>query len=218
MFGRIFTILFDLDGTLTDPRIGIVRCFQYALEKMKLPTWQASALTPFIGPPLRDGFAKILASTDEGAIDQAVVFYRERYQAVGMYENKVYDGVYDLLDRLVDNGHLLFVATSKAEPYALQILNHFRLAAYFKKIYGSQMGGTFSDKTKLIEHLLKQEALLAENAFMVGDRKYDVLAALHNGLAPIGALWGYGSRAELVSAGATLLCETPARVFDTIRL
>ncbi len=201
-------LVFDLDGTLTDPLPGIAGCLRYALGRLDRPCPDDDALGIYIGPPLRGTFATLLGTTDHTLIEAALRFYRERFAAVGLFENRVYDGVPGMLDRLQVVGPLL-VATSKMAEYAERIVRHFGLSPYFAGVYGAEPGGHFDDKADLLAHLVRRERLTAERTIMIGDRVFDVAAARANGLRAIGALWGYGSERELREAGAAQLCATP---------
>lgn len=206
------TVLFDLDGTLTDPKEGVVRSMQSALERLGFPVPDESSLSKYIGPPLQHSFAEMLDSKDESLIKKALALYRERYGEVGMFENLVYEGIEKLLSQLSETGYRLYVATSKPKVFADQILDHFELSKYFNAIYGSELDGKFAEKGSLIQHLLESEKLSAADVFMVGDRKFDIEGALKNDLTPVGVLWGYGSLEELQKAGANLVCKTPSDV------
>jgi phosphoglycolate phosphatase len=201
-------IVFDLDGTLTDPLPGIAGCLRYALARLDRPCPDDDELGIFIGPPLRGTFATLLGTNDQALIEAALRYYRERFAAVGLFENRVYDGVPEMLDRLQSVGPLL-VATSKMAEYAERIVRHFGLAPYFAGVYGAEPGGRFDDKADLLAHLVRRERLTADRTLMIGDRVFDVVAARANGLRAIGALWGYGSERELREAGAAQLCATP---------
>ncbi len=152
-------LLFDLDGTLTDPFPGIRKCISYALDKIGRQLPPRESLRWCIGPPLKDSFAKLLASDDEELVGKAITFYRERFSAVGLFENRVYEGIPEALEALQGDGHTLYVATSKPTVYAERIIDHFNLHRYFKRIYGSELDGTRSDKTSLISHILKRESI-----------------------------------------------------------
>lgn len=205
-------ILLDLDGTLTDPRVGIVSSIQHALKKLGRDAPADAALLRFIGPPLRDAFRDLLGSTDPALVEQAIGFYRERYSTVGLLENELYPGIPEALSALQKRGIRLFVATSKPGIFARRILEHFQLADYFRGIWGCELDGTRSDKTSLIAHVLEQERLPRQETVMVGDRSHDAVGALSNGLIPIGALWGYGNEEELISAGCKRLLRTPSEL------
>lgn len=209
-------ILFDLDGTLTDPKDGIIRCINYALATLGYPLPDEKALLQYIGPPLNESFSIILNTSDERLIIQAVALYRERFGDLGMYENEVYDGIFELLLQLNQKGFKLYVATSKPRVFARKILDYFDLSQYFGGIYGSELDGTFSEKTDLIRHVTQTEALSPQTTCMIGDRKFDIQGAIANNVTPLGVLWGYGSREELESAGARYLAENPPQVYDLV--
>jgi phosphoglycolate phosphatase len=210
-------VLFDLDGTLTDSRPGILRTTRYALQRLNeatgrgAPIPEESALNYMIGPPLRDTFAKMVGAD---LVETMMGFYRERYQTIGLFENAVYAGVPEALAALRKAGYRLFVATSKNEADARRILEHFDLGKFFNQIYGSQNDGGRAVKSELIGYLLQREGIDAKagSVAMIGDRKYDVLGAKAVGVAALGALWGYGDREELMSAGAHAVIETPAQI------
>ncbi len=197
-------ILFDLDGTLTDPAEGITRCIQYALEKAGHPVPGKQELLPWIGPPLDESFG---AYVPKGNPQALVALYRERFADVGLYENKVYPGIKELLESLhVDKK--LYLATSKPHFFAKKILEHFGLAHYFTAIHGSELSGERTDKGELIQYLLKTENLQAQDCLMIGDRKHDTIGAKKNGILSVGVLWGYGPREELVEARADHIFAT----------
>ena len=208
------TIFFDLDGTLTDPKPGITRSIRYALQKLDHPVIPPEdELTWCIGPPLRSSFVKMLG---EDSADRAVTLYRERFSDIGLYENRVYDGVAEVLETLKNSGHRLFVATSKAHIYADRIIDHFGLRTYFGHVFGAELDGTRSDKSHLLEYALKQTATDPSKALMIGDRSHDMVGAGKNGIKGIGVLYGYGSREELTGAGARHLCATPAEILGCV--
>jgi len=208
------TIFFDLDGTLTDPKPGITRSIRYALQKLDHPVIPPEhELTWCIGPPLRSSFVKMLG---EDSADRAVTLYRERFSDIGLYENRVYDGVAEVLEALKNSGHRLFVATSKAHIYADRIIDHFGLRTYFGHVFGAELDGTRSDKSHLLEYALKQTATDPSKALMIGDRSHDMVGAGKNGIKGIGVLYGYGSREELTGAGARHLCATPAEILGCV--
>lgn len=207
-------VLFDLDGTLTDPREGITRCIQYALEKLKQPVPSQSALEAYIGPPLRGTFAAILASTDAALVETAVGLYRERFAAVGLFENELYAGVPSMLESLQAARLRLFVATSKVGIFAERILSHFGLSGFFDGVYGSTLDGRFDNKVDLLRHLLESESASASETVMAGDRLHDVIAARQNRIFSLGVTYGYGTREELRTAGADVLCDSPLEIAD----
>jgi phosphoglycolate phosphatase len=206
--------LFDLDGTLTDPKAGITRSIQYALNKLGRPVPEADELTWMIGPPLFAGFTELLGGAEE--VQDAVRFYRECYSDVGLYENEVYAGIPALLRNLQDKGVRLYVATSKLHAFARRILDHFELSRFFSEIYGSEPDNRNADKRDLIRHILEQERFDPARAVMIGDRKHDAIGAKANGLAAIGVTWGYGSREELLAAGVACLVDAPQDLAEPI--
>lgn len=203
------SILFDLDGTLTDPKPGITRCIQHALRELGCPCPEADDLEWCIGPPLQGSFHRLLGSEDPLRGARALALYRERFSEVGLFENTVYDGIPDALHTLRESGYWLFVATSKPHVFAGRILDHFGLGPFFDGIYGSELDGTRVDKGELLAHLLGAEGLNADQAVMVGDREHDVRGAAQNEVRCIGATWGYGAPQELIEAGAAVLCGKP---------
>lgn len=203
-------VLFDLDGTLTDSREGILACIRHALVTLGAPVPEDPSLDRFLGPPLWDTFRELLPEgSGEVRVDAAVAAYRERFTRVGMFENRVYDHIPDVLASLAAGGARLFVATSKPRVFAERILAHFGLADRFDRIYGSELDGRLTDKGELIAHVLSTSSLDAAETAMVGDRRHDIAGALENRVTAIGALWGYGSRDELAAAGAHRLMERP---------
>ena len=203
-------LLFDLDGTLTDPRAGIVRCLRFALDALGAPCPPDEALAACIGPPLRRAFAGLLGTAEPGVIEEAVRLYRQEYAAGGLLENEVYAGVPEMLAACRPEAAAAFVATSKVEVYAERIVHHFALAPHFDRVYGTDLAGRLDDKADLLAHLLARERVPVTAAVMVGDRAADVVAARANGVRSIGVLWGYGSAAELGGAGPDRLCARPA--------
>lgn len=210
-------VLFDLDGTLTDPGDGFARCVAHALSTLQCLDHSESDIRRHVGPPLQDTLKNLLG-TNSDQLDAAIVLYRERYARIGYLENVLYPGVRELLETLKGRGLALFVATSKPVVFSRRILEHFGLASYFRGIYGSEFDGRLSDKGELIAHLLRAESLPSARTFMIGDRAQDVLGAISNGVQPIGALWGYGTREELEAAGAQVLCQQPEEALIALLL
>lgn len=197
------TFLFDLDGTLTDPKEGIVNSVVYALRKMGINEQDNNKLLSFIGPPIQHSFANAYGMNEKQVID-AVTFYREYFKMKGMFENHVYKHIPSVLQELKDEGKRLFVATSKPTVFARQILEHFQMAHYFEEIVGSNLDGTRIAKTEIIQHILHTyHDLEKEHVVMVGDREHDIIGARQVGIDSIGVMYGYGSKEELVAAGAT---------------
>ncbi|MCP1123588.1 HAD family hydrolase [Bacillus sp. 3103sda1] len=201
------TFLFDLDGTLTDPKEGIVNSVTYALRKMGIDEQDDKKLLSFIGPPIQHSFASIYRM-NEKQVAEAVTYYREYFQDKGMFENHVYEHIPSVLKDLKNARKRLFVATSKPTIFAKQILEHFQLAHYFEEIVGSNLDGTRIAKTDIIQHILHTyHDLKKEHVVMVGDREHDIIGAQQAGIDSIGVMYGYGSKEELVAAGATHIIE-----------
>lgn len=204
------TIFFDLDGTLTDSAPGILNCVHYALDKMGIDPADKATAENFIGPPLVQSFARHYGM-DEATAKQAVVFYRERFSTVGLFENSVYPGIPAALDALQRAGHTLVVATSKPEVYTLRILDHFDLSRYFTHVAGSLLDGTRDEKLAVLRYGMTLCSLSdGAGCAMVGDRATDLTAAHACGMQAVGVRWGGGSLAELTDAGADVLVDTPA--------
>ena len=201
---RIKNVLFDLDGTLTDPAEGITNALMHAQRRLGREVSPREELFVFIGPPLIETFMSEWGLTRAEA-DQALVYYREHFGTKGLFENVPYAGIGDCLARLKEAGLRLFVATSKPEPLSLRILEHFDLLKYFEAVAGSTMDEQRTKKGEVIAYALDTYALDPAETVMVGDRKHDVIGARENGVPCVGVLYGYGSRTELMEAGAAAL-------------
>jgi phosphoglycolate phosphatase len=204
-------ILLDLDGTLTDPREGITRCIQYALQRLERPVPEQHRLLHCIGPPLHESFSEMLGGNDELA-SRAVALYRERFGEVGLYENAPYPDIAEALEALRSGGARLFVATSKPTIYARRIVVHFGLDKWLEDVFGSELDGTRTDKSELLAYVAEQLGLSPGDTRMIGDRKHDMIGARNNGIQGLGVTWGYGSEQELLEAGATALLRTPGEL------
>ena len=202
-------LLFDLDGTLTDARPGIVACIRHAVEGLGRTCPDDDVLATFIGPPLRGTFATLLETGEAEAIEAAMALYRDRFSVTGMFENRVYHGVPEMLIEVAARAPAVYVATSKPTVYAERIVRHFDLDRYFVRVYGAELDARLDDKATLVADLLAREKIAAGAAVMIGDRAADVRAAHANGLRAIGVLWGYGSEGELREAGTDVLCAEP---------
>jgi len=205
-------IFFDLDGTLTDPKTGITRSIQYALERLGFPVPTEDELVWCIGPPLLASL-KRLTGTDALA-DRALSLYRERFADIGLFENEVFPGIEDTLSTIATSGRRMFIATSKPTLYAERIVEHFALKPYFERVFGSELDGTRTDKTDLLRYALQAAKVDPRQAIMIGDRGHDMIGARNNGMTAIGVLYGFGSRDELVDAGAHRICETHRELVD----
>jgi phosphoglycolate phosphatase len=203
-------LLFDLDGTLTDSRPGIVASMRSALEALGHEVPSDDALTRFIGPPTHVAFRELLSTGDGELLDRAVALYRERFARIGMFENSVYPGVREGLQSLADAGFRMWVATSKPLVYAEKIVEHFGLRPFFVRVFGSELNGARGDKADLIADLLATEGLSTQGIWMIGDRQHDVVGAHKNAIHAAGVLWGYGTRAELETAGADAIFASMA--------
>jgi phosphoglycolate phosphatase len=201
-------IIFDLDGTLTDPALGITNSVMYALEKYGITVPDRSELLKFIGPPLIDSFQEFYDLSREEA-KTAVEYYREYYRTKGIFENSVFPGIEDLLRSLKENGKKQMVATAKVEQFANIVLEHFGLAEYFTCVAGSNLDSTRTHKDEIILSVLKRCGITdREHTVMIGDRMHDILGAEKAGIDSIGVLFGYGTKEELENAGADLLAQS----------
>jgi phosphoglycolate phosphatase len=210
------TILFDLDGTITDSGAGIINSVRYALEKMSLEAPDAAKLASFIGPPLYESFQKHF-QLNETASNQAIAYYREYYQEKGIYENYLYEGIPKVLADLKQAKAQLYIATSKPEVFAKKILDYFDVAHYFTGIYGATLDNQRSQKGDVIRYALAQGAIQElQHTVMVGDRRHDILGAKENNLASIGVLYGFGDRPELTLAEADYIVTAPAEITQLI--
>jgi phosphoglycolate phosphatase len=201
------TICFDLDGTLTDPKLGITTSIQHALSELGRPVPAADDLTWCIGPPLLGSLEKLLAGRTEA--ETALLLYRQHFTEIGIYQTDLYPDIAVALSDLASSGHRMFVATSKPKVFADRIIQYLGLSAYFEAIYGSELDGTRSDKSALLAWMMAQERLGSGTTVMVGDRGHDIIAGRANRMATLGVLYGYGTRAELLHAGADDLCQSP---------
>lgn len=208
-------LLFDLDGTLTDPAEGITNSVAYALGKFGVEVEDKRELYKFIGPPLVEAFAEYYGFSKEDS-EKATAFYRETFRVKGLYENKVYDGVRELLEALKQKGKKLVIATSKPEEFTLKILKHFDLLKYFDFVAAATFDSTRNTKDKVIEYALENINIADKSkVVMIGDRHHDIDGALDNGIDSIGVLYGFGNKEELANAGATCIAE---KVEDILNL
>ena len=209
-------LLFDLDGTLTDPGVGITNSVIYALHKFDIDISNRSKLYKFIGPPLKDSFKKYYGFSDEQS-NLAIQYYREYFKKQGMFENEVYDGIHDLLIELKAKGKSLIVATSKPEAFAVEILQYFDLYKFFDFVAGATMDNERSKKADIIQYALNNCNISNKSsAIMIGDREHDIIGAKENGLDSIGVLFGYGTYNELKNIGATFITDTPMNILKYV--
>lgn len=206
-------ILFDLDGTLTDPMLGITSSVKYALSKFDIKVKYLKDLIPFIGPPLAESFQVFYGFSKEQA-EKAVEYYREYFSPKGIYENEIYGGIAEMLSELSEAGFELVLATSKPHVYAREILKYFGIEEYFSFVAGSELDGTRVNKADVIQYALDMCHISPEKAIMVGDRKHDIMGASACGVESVGVLYGYGSREELKEAGADHLVGSVKELKD----
>lgn len=206
-------VFFDLDGTLTESGPGIIRSFRYAFEKMNMELSADADLSVIIGPPLSGSFERFGVPSER--TEEAIRKYRERYMTVGKYENEPYEGVRELLKKLKEAGLKLYVATSKPEILAVDILEHFGLAQYFDEIAGATLDGSRGTKEQVIRWLI-EKADLCETAVMVGDTEYDITGAKQTGIGAIGVTWGYGTSESMEKAGADGLASDMDELYRLI--
>ena len=207
------TILFDLDGTLTDSGEGIINCATLALKHFGLPVPDKQTMRQFVGPPLHDTFVKFGVPADK--TDEAIAVFRSRYIPIGKFENKPYPGVHELLEQLKTDGHTLYVATSKPEIMATEIMEKFELSQYFDLICGATLDESRVEKDQVIAYLLEQTGDAA-NAIMVGDTAFDVLGAAKHNIPTIGVAWGYGQIRDMQAAGAKAIAYSMEELYELL--
>ncbi|MBE6709423.1 MAG: HAD family hydrolase [Ruminococcaceae bacterium] len=208
-------ILFDLDGTLTDPAEGITNAVAHALRRMGMTPPPREELLCFIGPPLTYGFTEY-AGIPEADAEHAVELYREHFATKGLFENELYDGVPELLRSLKTAGIGIYLATSKPTVFSERILEHFGIAGYFDAVVGSELDGHRVDKTEVIRYVLDTYDIPRSTAVMVGDRKFDIAGALAEGIDAVGVTYGYGTADELKEAGAAVIATSPSELAEIL--
>ena len=210
-------ILFDLDGTLTDPKVGITKSVQYALAKFNIDEPDLDKLVPFIGPPLVESFQEFYSLSETEAI-AGVGYYREYFTKAGMFENAVYPGIKDMLTLLVEQGKQLIIATSKPTVYSEQIIEHFGMTQFFQSIVGSNLDGSRIHKAEVIAYSLTELSHVErEKIVMVGDRMHDIVGAQKNGIDVIAVKYGYGTAVELQTAKPTYIVSTVNELVEMLR-
>ncbi len=208
-------ILFDLDGTLTDPKEGITKSVQYALRKFGIEE-KCDKLTAFIGPPLEESFSSLYGFEKEKS-KQAVLYYRERYTDIGIFENKLIPGIREVLAQLTEAGKVLAVATSKPTDFAVRICEKFELSQYFDLIVGSEFDGTRTKKNEVIEEVLNRIHCNKDEVIMIGDRKHDINGAKQCGIKSVGVEYGYAEKGELQNAKADYIVQGPYELLFLIK-
>lgn len=209
---RRATVCFDLDGTLLDSHDGLTRSYAHALEALGRPLPPPAALRACIGPPIRENFARLLGTDDRAVIEEAVRVFRVRYDAVGWSEGRLYDGVVPMLEAVRRLGVGVLIATAKPQTFTDRIVAGFGLAPLVDGAFGPTLDGRLDDKRRLVAHLLEVTGIDPGRAALVGDRHTDVVAATAHGLFPVGVTWGFGTREELTTAGATVVVDRPEEV------
>lgn len=203
----MITAFLDLDGTLIDSKVGITSSIQYALRELGAEVPDSNDLVWCIGPPIAEIFAILLG--DGADLEQAVDLYRERFSDTGKFEADVYDGIGEMLMDLQDMDAQIYLATSKFQDYAEDIVEHFGIHAYLNGVFGSDFDGSRADKTSLLQHALEETGADPARCFMLGDRRHDIFGAKSNDILSVGALWGYGDPEEMRLAEADLLIGAP---------
>jgi len=207
-------IIFDLDGTITDPRVGITKSIDYALRYYGIKTENLDSLCKYIGPPLLNSFQEDYGFSEEQA-KIAILKYREYFKITGIYENVVYSGIEEMMKNLQDKQKKLMIATSKPTEFAIRILEYFNLRQYFDFVAGSEMDGSRSEKADVIKYVIEENEISdISEAIMIGDRKHDIIGAKKTGIDSVGVLYGYGSKEELMQAGADYLIENVEDIND----
>ncbi len=205
----IRNILFDIDGTLTDSAEGITQSLQHAVSAMGQRCGSRDELAAHIGTPLREIFVSLLGTSDPDRIELAVEFYCERFDEVGLSENRVYAGVVETLAALRERGYALFVATAKGQPGATSVIEHFGLAHFFDGVFGVTTAAERGDKAELVMRIVRECRLDPGATAMIGDRSHDMQSAIQSELRAVGAGWGYGTADELIESGAEVIVHTP---------
>ncbi|MBR3294750.1 MAG: HAD hydrolase-like protein [Clostridia bacterium] len=212
----IKNVFFDLDGTLTDSKEGIIKSAQYAFEKLGLPVPAFEEMYWVMGPPIRTSFRERIHLSEEDAF-RGLRYYQERFGSVGYLENRVYEGVEQMLGELKDLGYRLFITTSKPTFYTNEILKHFGLDRYFTYVSGSDMDGTHGSKAEVVRYVIENFDCEKDETVIVGDRDHDILGGIQNGIHTIGVRYGYASENELEDAGAQYIAESPEDIITKIR-
>lgn len=206
-------IAFDLDGTISDPIVGVSASINYALSKLGLPEKDQADLEMYIGPPLQEIFADLFGEGKDELIQAAITFFRERYFSIGYSENVIYPGIREILDWLAADGHKLYIATSKKTAIARAVADLFEITKYFKEILGC---GLKRKKHDLLNEIKERED--TESLIMIGDRLHDMNAGKECHCFCIGVLWGYGSKEELLGSGADMICSNPYEIKEIINI
>jgi len=210
-------IFFDLDGTLTDPQEGITDSLQYALLKLGRVCPDTSELVKYIGPPLRSTFEHLLKTKEKVRIEQAMELYRERFASTGIFENRLYSGIPELLSSLQTDSHALYVVSSKPHIFVEKIIIHFKLGDKFTRVFGPELDGRFDDKKDLLAFVMKETKADPDKSVMVGDRSEDIIAGKVNYSHTIGVTYGYGNQEEIKAASPDFICRSPESILDAVK-
>lgn len=216
MRNMLQNILFDLDGTLTDPQEGITRSIQFSLEQLGVRAPTVDQLIWCIGPPLRESFSRLLDTVDEAMLDLAIANFRVRFSEKGLFENNIYPQTIPSLKRVKNVGMRVCLATSKPKVFAKRILEHFDITQFFHAIHGSELNGEFSDKGELVAHILDAENLDPEATLIVGDRKHDIIGGKINKIMTGAVTYGYGSHEEITLSNPDHIFKTLSALADFI--
>jgi phosphoglycolate phosphatase len=211
-------LMFDLDGTLTDSRVGVTRCIQHALIEAGMVVPPIEDLTRYVGPPLPASFATLLRTSDAQQIEKTIASYRRRFEQLGMFENSLYPGIAETLRAFEQRGHEMYVVTAKPRAYALRILEHFGITQLFRGVYGPELDAREYSKESLIREARIGTSAHAGRAVVIGDRAEDVRGAKRNGLGSVGVTWGYGDREELKAAQPDRIVESTGELMAYIRV
>ena len=213
---RFESVLFDLDGTLVDSKRGVIDCLRHAVAAAGIEPPSPAEMNWCVGPPLRSVFERLLSSNEPGLIEKTHATYINHYEKDGIFKARVFDGVIEMLDRLYQRDLRLFVVTSKLALTAQRMVRTLDLNSFFDSVIGAEVDGRLAEKTKSVAFALRRENLSLASTAMVGDREQDMAGARHNRVFGIGVEYGYGSRAELSTAGANAICASPAAVADLL--
>jgi len=213
---RFDSILFDLDGTLTDPRVAITSSVAYALGEVGAHVPPLEELLWCIGPPLRQNFGKLLGVNRAHLVERTAEAYLRRYEIKGVSETTMYPGIDAMLRCICNSGPPVYLATTKFVDHADAVLNAFSLRQYFNGVFGARRDGSLGDKRDLLRHIIEESGIDPARSVMIGDREHDVVGAKANGIFAIGVTYGYGSREELTNAGADTLCDSPEEILALV--
>lgn len=208
-------ILFDMDGTLSDPYVGISNGIIYSLQKFNITERDEAKFKMFIGPPLNQSFMEIY-NFDSSTAKDAVKYYREYYSEKGIFENRLYEGIDTVLKTLTQNNKNCMVATSKPTEFAVRILKYFNISEYFQDVIGSNLDGTFSEKEEIIKSVIEKHNLDKAETVMIGDKKHDINGAHKNDIDSVAVMYGYGSVEELEAAKPTYLCSSVQGILEVM--